>query len=284
MSNDSTAVDFGINLLEEEIDDVIFRTNEFLTDATFTGGQGPFWWLSLLEVLVTTKTAVFQLLANLLRETRFPDGTKLGQNLQENHSSLFPVSSNISNTAVCSCKGTHLSRYKRMICRKSLIGNSFLTLIMQTKGISETPTSFLILNTWLNAHLLPEKSYSNEVSKLNVHKSHSAHSKGVSGNSATVIEPTVDQMLEPTSATWFYTSLYTSSATSDEFLADENQRIRSVIFFGTVHIFCHPIDTIGVQSDSTKRATFLRSFLEPKSLKHNCLQNLKRFCQPNIII
>ena len=45
MINDSTAVDFGINLLEEEIDDVIFRTNEFLTDATFTGGQGPFWWL-----------------------------------------------------------------------------------------------------------------------------------------------------------------------------------------------------------------------------------------------
>ena len=39
MSADSTAVDFGINLLEEEIDDVIFRTNEFLTDATFTGGQ-----------------------------------------------------------------------------------------------------------------------------------------------------------------------------------------------------------------------------------------------------
>jgi len=45
MTNDSTAVDFGINLLEEEIDDVIFRTNEFLTDATFTGGQGPFWSL-----------------------------------------------------------------------------------------------------------------------------------------------------------------------------------------------------------------------------------------------
>lgn len=45
MTNDSTAVDFGINLLEEEIDDVIFRTNEFLTDATFTGGSGPFWWV-----------------------------------------------------------------------------------------------------------------------------------------------------------------------------------------------------------------------------------------------
>lgn len=37
--------DFGINILEEEIDDVIFQTNEFLCDATFTGSQGPFWWL-----------------------------------------------------------------------------------------------------------------------------------------------------------------------------------------------------------------------------------------------
>lgn len=37
--------DFGINILEEEIDDVIFQTNEFLCDATFTGSQGPFWWI-----------------------------------------------------------------------------------------------------------------------------------------------------------------------------------------------------------------------------------------------
>jgi hypothetical protein len=42
---DGILSDFGINLLEEEIDDVIFRTNEFLSDATFTGSQGPFWWL-----------------------------------------------------------------------------------------------------------------------------------------------------------------------------------------------------------------------------------------------
>ena len=56
MSNDSTAVDFGINLLEEEIDDVIFRTNEFLTDATFTGGQGPFWWLWWLPLPILQNT------------------------------------------------------------------------------------------------------------------------------------------------------------------------------------------------------------------------------------
>lgn len=42
---DNILSDFGINLLEEEIDDVIFQTNEFLCDATFTGSQGPFWWI-----------------------------------------------------------------------------------------------------------------------------------------------------------------------------------------------------------------------------------------------
>ena len=36
MASGDILSDFGINLLEEEIDDVIFQTNEFLTDATFT--------------------------------------------------------------------------------------------------------------------------------------------------------------------------------------------------------------------------------------------------------
>lgn len=42
---DDILSDFGIHLLEKEIDDVIFQTNEFLCDATFTGTQGPFWWI-----------------------------------------------------------------------------------------------------------------------------------------------------------------------------------------------------------------------------------------------
>ena len=41
MADSNILSDFGINILEEEIDDVIFQTNEFLTDATFTGSQGP---------------------------------------------------------------------------------------------------------------------------------------------------------------------------------------------------------------------------------------------------
>lgn len=42
---DSIVNNIGIDLFDEEIDDVIFQTNEFLTDATFIGGSGPFWWI-----------------------------------------------------------------------------------------------------------------------------------------------------------------------------------------------------------------------------------------------
>ena len=42
---DSVVNNIGIDLFDEEIDDVIFQTNEFLTDATFIGGSGPFWWI-----------------------------------------------------------------------------------------------------------------------------------------------------------------------------------------------------------------------------------------------
>lgn len=35
----------GVELFEEDIDSVIFATNEFLTDATFIGENGPFWMI-----------------------------------------------------------------------------------------------------------------------------------------------------------------------------------------------------------------------------------------------
>ena len=49
MADGNILSNFGRDLLEEEIDDVIFQTNEFLTDATFTGAQGPFWWLLVVS-------------------------------------------------------------------------------------------------------------------------------------------------------------------------------------------------------------------------------------------
>lgn len=42
---DSIVNNIGIDMFDEEIDDVIFQTNEFLTDATFIGASGPFWWI-----------------------------------------------------------------------------------------------------------------------------------------------------------------------------------------------------------------------------------------------
>ena len=51
MADSNILSDFGIKILEQEIDDVIFQTNEFLCDATFTGSQGPFWWILQLSLI-----------------------------------------------------------------------------------------------------------------------------------------------------------------------------------------------------------------------------------------
>lgn len=64
MADSNILSDFGINILEQEIDDVIFQTNEFLCDATFTGSQGPFWWL-----LVVSEILPFVVLANRSKST-----------------------------------------------------------------------------------------------------------------------------------------------------------------------------------------------------------------------
>ena len=71
--------DLGVNLLEEEIDEVIFQTNQFLTDATFTGSQGPFWWFLLAEFWDCLEPSVNQLLAAICSAFLKTDGTKTGQ-------------------------------------------------------------------------------------------------------------------------------------------------------------------------------------------------------------
>lgn len=72
--------DFGINLLEEEIDDVIFQTNEFLCDATFTGSQGPFWWLAHFCLFACYQHLVNQYFIKFCSVKQIPNGTKTGQN------------------------------------------------------------------------------------------------------------------------------------------------------------------------------------------------------------
>ena len=118
MTNDSTAVDFGINLLEEEIDDVIFRTNEFLTDATFTGGQGPFWWLPLPILQNMTLIAVNQSLANSCLVIQNQRGTKTGQNHGKikvrtlcSEYPLWNISVSVAKVHICPLKSEGISLF-----------------------------------------------------------------------------------------------------------------------------------------------------------------------------
>ena len=128
MADSSILSDFGINILEQEIDDVIFQTNEFLCDATFTGSQGPFWWL--LVVAVTNppkysfnlcKSATCKFLFRDTKSARDKNGTKPRKNKVKNTS--FEIS--LVEYLCFVCKGTNLSLEKRGEIPISLIHNSF---------------------------------------------------------------------------------------------------------------------------------------------------------------
>lgn len=80
MADSNILSDFGINILEEEIDDVIFQTNEFLTDATFTGSQGPFWWIAQYCPFLRLQIAIIQCFVISRSVRQISNGTKTGQN------------------------------------------------------------------------------------------------------------------------------------------------------------------------------------------------------------
>ena len=126
--NSSILSDFGINILEEEIDDVIFQTNEFLCDATFTGSNGPFWWL--LVVAVTNpqkrnfnrcKSTTCKFLSRDTKSARDKNGTKPRKNKVKNTS----LEISLVEYLYFVCKGTNLFLEKRGEIPISLIHNSF---------------------------------------------------------------------------------------------------------------------------------------------------------------
>ena len=126
--NSSILSDFGINILEEEIDDVIFQTNEFLCDATFTVSNGPFWWL--LVVAVTNfpkhdfnrcKSITCKFLFRDTKSARDKNGTKPRKNKVKNTS----LEISLVEYLCFVCKGTNLSLEKRGEIPISLIHNSF---------------------------------------------------------------------------------------------------------------------------------------------------------------
>lgn len=128
MASGDILSDFGINLLEEEIDDVIFQTNEFLTDATFTGSQGPFWWLLVVAVTNSPKqdfnrckSVIYKFLSHDTKSARDKNGTKPRKNKVKN---TLPEISLVEYLCFV-CKGTNLSLEKRGEIPISLIHNSF---------------------------------------------------------------------------------------------------------------------------------------------------------------
>ena len=128
MADSSILSDFGINILEQEIDDVIFQTNEFLCDATFTGSQGPFWWLLVVAVTNSSrygfnrcKSTTCKFLSRDTKSARDKNGTKPRKNKVKNTS---PEISLVEYLCFV-CKGTNLSLEKRGEIPISLIHNSF---------------------------------------------------------------------------------------------------------------------------------------------------------------
>lgn len=125
---DNILSDFGIDILEEEIDDVIFQTNEFLCDATFTGSQGPFWWLLVVAVTNSPKhdfnrckSVIYKFLSRDQKSARDKNGTKPRKNKVKN---TLPEISIVEYLCFV-CKGTNLSLEKRGEIPISLIHNSF---------------------------------------------------------------------------------------------------------------------------------------------------------------
>ena len=128
MADSSILSDFGINILEQEIDDVIFQTNEFLCDATFTGSQGPFWWLLVVAVTNSSKhdfnrckSTTCKFLFRDTKSARDKNGTKPRKNKVKN---TLPEISLVEYLCFV-CKGTNLSLEKRGEIPISLIHNSF---------------------------------------------------------------------------------------------------------------------------------------------------------------
>ena len=118
----------GIDLFDEDIDNVVFQTNEFLCNSDFIGSQGPFWWL--LVVAVTNfpkhdfnrcKSVIYKFLSRDTKSARDKNGTKPRKNKVKN---TLPEISLVEYLCFV-CKGTNLSLEKRGEIPISLIHNSF---------------------------------------------------------------------------------------------------------------------------------------------------------------
>ena len=118
----------GIDLFDEDIDNVVFQTNEFLCNSDFIGSQGPFWWLLVVAVTNSPKhdfnrckSTTCKFLSRDTKSARDKNGTKPRKNKVKN---TLPEISLVEYLCFV-CKGTNLSLEKRGEIPISLIHNSF---------------------------------------------------------------------------------------------------------------------------------------------------------------
>ena len=127
MADGNILSNFGIDLLEEEIDDVIFQTNEFLTDATFTGGARAILvvsvFLRFLSLATFCKPTICKILFRETNPGRDKNGTKPQENKIKNASSPASLVMDFSFL----CKGTILSREKQAISYKYVVNQPFIS-------------------------------------------------------------------------------------------------------------------------------------------------------------
>lgn len=118
----------GIDLFDEDIDNVVFQTNEFLCNSDFIGSQGPFWWLLVVAVTNSPKhdfnrckSTTCKFLSRDTKSARDKNGTKPRKNKVKNTS----LEISLVEYLCFVCKGTNLSLEKRGEIPISLIHNSF---------------------------------------------------------------------------------------------------------------------------------------------------------------
>jgi hypothetical protein len=144
---DSIVNNIGIDMFDEEIDDVIFQTNEFLTDATFIGASGPFWWLSDITSFGTSKPSVNQLLGSFFSRDMCSRRDKNGTKSKEIISNYLSGSSIISNIAIAGAKLQNCSDINEGIQKKllfilpfpviSYISSNFIELLITERKFSK---------------------------------------------------------------------------------------------------------------------------------------------------
>ena len=134
------AFDFmGVGLLEDEIDDVIFQTNQFLLNSDFIGSNGPFWWKLVVirynkfwNSKTICKSITWKFVSRDKRSRRDKNGTKS----KEIISNYLSGSSIISNIAIAGAKLRNCSDINegiqinlRFILPYPMIGNKYSDFI-----------------------------------------------------------------------------------------------------------------------------------------------------------